>query len=56
MGLFHRIFTAEPEELSRIVNEIRNYQEKSTAALTKELEQTKQKQTQTIQILKGEQS
>ena len=56
MGRFYKLFTANPDELSRMVDVIRKYQEKSDAALTKELEQAKQKQTETIQILKGEQS
>ena len=56
MGRFYKLFTANPDELSQMVDEIRNYQKKSDAALTKELEQAKQKQTETIQILKGEQS
>jgi hypothetical protein len=53
MGIIHRIFNAEPDELSRIVDEIRDYQRKTEEALTKELQQAKQKQTTTINILRN---
>jgi hypothetical protein len=53
MGLFHRIFTAEPDELTQVVNEIRNYQKKSEESLVKELQRSKDKQSTTINILRN---